>query len=1047
MHTTPKRDAGTRRAPSPLLASRKEQALWLLEKLVPDSGVNNLSVAFQADGRLGGWELQDTVDRLMKRHEALRTVFHAGPGGLVKQALHPDAMRVPVETHEVEPAYLEEEVGAFIRRPFTLDGTPLVRAAHFRTDDGDAFCLAVHHIVFDTISSAILLEEFATLYDAAAAGLEPPAELDRQESARREPRPKDASLAYWREQLRDFDPAGMDLWCGTPDIPEPTLIGGRTTHVLSDAARDAVRRLQKQLRAPEAVVLLAAYCLLLARHGAGPDVVVGSPVNVRGPRDQRAIGYHVNALPLRVRVDLTAGFDRLVAQAREVFFGALQHTDVPVDVLVPELRTDGGSWRNSVFRHLFNYVPDSGTPVFETAGLTARRLLVENGYSKFDLEFFFLSSPEALKIRAVYYEEVLREAEAEALLRRFDALLTDLGTDPLRPVGKVCVWSEQDREVVAAANATTRPLVPETLLEAVHARVTAVPDAVAVEAGDRRVTYRQLWRAAVAVRDTLRSTGAGRGDVVALAASRSPELAAAALGVWLAGAAYLPLDPDHPEKRLAYLLEDSQTRAVLAAPGVTVPAADVPVLPLVPVEDAPATTDEETEPTAPRPEDCAFLIYTSGSTGRPKGTIISHRGAANVMAHFTQELGAGPDTVTVWLTTFTFDISALELYLPLVNGGRLVVAPDAARTDGSILRDLVERHGVNVVQATPTTWRLVVADDTVGTFTGCRAVSGGEPLPPALARRIAAAGFELRNAYAPSETTIYSTCGTVAADAAQVDIGRPMANTVAFIADPDGRELPVGVRGELCIAGTGVALGYFNRPELTAERFGDHPELGRFYRTGDLAAWRPDGRLELSGRVDRQVKVRGNRIELGEVEAVLLDHPLVRGVGVVVVDDALGNATLVAFVEGPAETAQDEDIAERLWEHAHAVLPLAAVPQEFHVVEALPTTVNQKVDYLALARLAGEKRATRAEQEGAGMSDTYEDELVGRLVGLWRRVLGRADVHARSNFFANGGHSLTGAQLVQLVEEATDVKVKLADLFAQPTPAGFAALLRREGGA
>ncbi|MFF5256849.1 amino acid adenylation domain-containing protein [Streptomyces leeuwenhoekii] len=1050
MNTSRDPDASVSRSLSPGLADSKEQALWLLEKLVPASGVNNLSIAFRTDGPLGDWELTETVSHLLDRHEVLRTVFHATEIGLVKQVVPPGGLHIEVEKTECAPERLDEELRAFVARPFTLDGKPLVRAARFPGESGDVFCLAVHHIVFDTVSAAILLEEFAAVYDATTAGLEVPGELAEHQASLPESRPRPESLAYWRERLHDFDPDGLELWCGTADIPEPSLVGGRTDYVLSEGALSAARKLQKELRAPEAVVLLAAYCLLLARHGAGPDLVVGSPVNVRGPQASRAIGYHVNTLPLRVKVDFDAGFRALVAEAREVFFGAITHADVPVDVLVPEVRKEGASWRNSVFRHLFNYVPDSGTPAFETGGLAARRLLVENGFSKFDLEFFFLSSTDAVKVRALYYTEVLAESDARCLLERFDALLVALGQDPARPVGEIPVRSSRDIAVVSAANDTARPVTPATLLAAVAERVSATPGAIAVEDGDRVVTYRALWRAALANRDALRAAGTARGDVVALAAGRSPELAAAALGAWLAEAAYVPLDPDHPTHRIAYLMTDSGARAVLATPGVDVPAPEgTPVLPLAPIAQEPsgpvgddpvgrdAVLDALLD-AAPAPDDCAFLIYTSGSTGQPKGTIISHGAAANTIAHFVGELRATAEDAALWLTTFTFDISALELFLPLTSGGRLVVAPDAARTDGSVLLDLVETHRATIVQATPTTWRLVV-EQAAGRLAGCRALSGGEPLAPALARRITDAGCELRNAYAPSETTIYSTCGTVEPEAARVDIGRPIANTQVFITDPDGRPLPVGVRGELCIAGAGVALGYRGRPELTAERFAEHPEFGRHYRTGDLAAWLPDGSIELFGRVDRQVKVRGNRIELGEVEAVLLDHAEVRGVAVVVAHDPNGDAVLVAFVETHEE--HDGALAERLWSHARARLPLAAVPQEFLTVGALPTTVNQKTDHLALTRLAQDKRAERSAQEGAAVP-VEEDGPTGALVALWREVLGRTDVHAGSNFFASGGHSLLGAQLTQKIEKAMAAKVRLADLFAHPTPSALATHLR-----
>ncbi|XUL94541.1 non-ribosomal peptide synthetase (plasmid) [Streptomyces galilaeus] len=1024
-------------APSLVAANRKEQALWLLEQLVPDSAVNNLSIVFTARGALGEWETQQALDALLRRHDILRTVFYGTAAGLVKQVVPTERFTVPVTVRETGQDTVEADIDAAVRRPFAFDGQPLVRAAHLQAPDGDVLCLVVHHIIFDTISSAILLEEFVQAYEAVSAGLGIPDALRETRPPLRPAPYQEASLAYWREHLKGFDPSTLGLNCGTEDVPEPTLTGDYVLHTLSPQAHEAVRRLQRELRAPEAVILLAAYYLLLARHGAGPDLVVGSPVNVRGPQAPRAVGYHVNTLPLRAHVDFSAGFRELTAQAREAFFGAMTHTDVPVDALLPEVQHTGATWRNTVFRHLFNYVPDAGPEHFEIDGIPARRLLVENGHSKFDLEFFFFSSPQEIKIRGVFYTEILGRSDTESLLERYDAVLSALGEDPDRPMGEVPVHSARDTAVITAANATAREVAPATLLEAVARSVRTAPDAPAVVTDDRETSYGALWAAALANRDRLSTAGVAPGGIVAVAGRRGPELAAAVLGAWLAGAAYVALDPDHPARRIAYLLEDSGATAVLAAPGIDVAAAPgVRVLPMAPTTTTGAVPADEDLAAVADPDATAFLIYTSGSTGQPKGTVITHRGAANVIAHFAGELRAAPGESTLWLTTFTFDISSLELFLPLVSGGRVAVAPDTARTDGETLRSVLTRHHVDIIQATPTTWRLI-ADAAGDLLPGRRALTGGEPLPPALARKITAAGCELRNAYAPSETTVYSTCGPVPAAATRVDIGVPIGNTTAFVTDGAGRELPVGVRGELCIAGHGVAAGYHHRPELTAERFAVHPVHGRHYRTGDLACWLPDGTLELHGRVDRQVKVRGNRIELGEVEAVLLEHPDVSGAAVVV-DDAPSGPALVAFLV-PEEGADPADFAGRLWQHARAALPGAAVPQEYLTVDAFPTTVSQKTDHLALTRLAAQRRTERADGATAGEDS---DELVAGLVTLWRELLQRSDIDATANFFAHGGHSLLGAQLVQHVESRFGVAVRMVDLYNDATPRGIAARIR-----
>ena len=523
---------------------------------------------------------------------------------------------------------------------------------------------------------------------------------------------------------------------GEPDVANPTLRGDQVLHRLSAGARDAVQRMAKVLRASEAVVLLAAYYLLLARHGAGPDIVVGSPVNVRGPRAQRALGYHVNVLPLRVAVNLEGSFVDLVHLVRKVFMGALAHADLSVDVLLEEVPRRDVSWHNALFRHVFNYVPGEGLPPFELAGLTAEPVVVENGFSKFDLEFFVLSSPESIGLRAAYCVEAFARADVAALLGRYDRLLQTLGQDIAMPVGEADLFSTNDREIVDRANGTDRAVPLTSVLDGIRSRALTDPDATALEFEDRRVSYGQLWQAARETAAELRASGVAAG-VVAVLGPRSPELAAAVLGVWLCGAAYLPLDPNHPADRLRHQLDDARTAVVLAADPATVPDADSrAVRSFRPVPNGSAGAEaaggegEQVPHDAGTldPDSCAYLIYTSGSTGLPKGTLISHRNLANLVTHFADQFDVMSTVSLLWLTTFSFDISALELFVPLARGGRVVVAPDRARTDGRTLAEAVVRHRVDIVQATPTTWRLVI-DDAADVLSSCRVLCGGEPLP------------------------------------------------------------------------------------------------------------------------------------------------------------------------------------------------------------------------------------------------------------------------------------------------------------------------------
>jgi amino acid adenylation domain-containing protein len=1020
-------------------ATRKETAVWLLERLTPDSAANNLSLAFQVDGTLDLAVLQAALDTLLRRYDVLRTVYVASGAELMKAVVPPELFDVTIEQADTAlsgSADPELFLRPFVTRRFVLDGRPLVRAGLFDGAGRQVFCLAFHHLVYDVISGKRLQEELVAAYDGIAADGTPPDGLLMTVPAFVEPEPKDESFTYWQRMLAGFDPKDLDLDYGNPDAGTPSLKGEQFHHTLSREALTALRWLQREARAPEAVVLLAAYYVLLAAHGAGPDVIVGSPVSVRPREAPDTVGHHTNVLPLRVEVDFGESFRQLVRRTRDTYFGALMHADLPVDStagLVPRI---GSSWRNRLYRHLFNYFPQLAlTSGFGIAGCPAKPIVVENGYNKFDLEFFIASSADDLRIVARYSTDKLDRADVAALVARYEALLVSCAADVDRLVGDIRVWSEQDHAVIDAANDTDRQYSPDNLVDAVYGHVLRTPDAIAVRDGDRAATYSRLWHTALATRELLLASSVTAGDIVAIAMSRSPELVAAVLGVWLTGAAYVPVDPEHPARRLRFVFTDSGAKVVITdrdLPGDTaiVPLSPVPVGGVVPTGGPPPAPPIRVDPGA-----AAYLIYTSGSSGRPKGAVLPHRAVANIAADYTERLPATPADTTLWMTTFAFDMANLEHYVPLYSGGTIAIAPDEARMDGRVLRDMIERYRPGIIQATPTTWRLVL-DQVADLLTGRKVVIGAEPVPVPLAETLIRTGCEVHHAYGPTETITWCTWGVLPRDGVgeRLDIGKPISNIKVMITTPDGREMPVGVRGELWIAGHGVALGYRGAPELTSARFGDHPVHGRYYRSGDTGRWLQDGTLELFGRADRQVKLRGNRIELGEVESVLLGHPSVRAAAAVVVGDRSADGRLVVFVESDA-TGGTAD----LWEYARAELPHSAIPQDFVVLDALPANANEKIDYPALEELA-----VTAQQADCGpqREPAPADDLVRIILALYRQLLDRDDVTAETNFFTHGGHSLLGAQLVQKLEETTQISVRLADLFAAPTPEELAAHIR-----
>ncbi|WP_232234690.1 amino acid adenylation domain-containing protein [Actinoplanes sp. N902-109] len=660
----------------------------------------------------------------------------------------------------------------------------------------------------------------------------------------------------------------------------------------------------------------------------------------------------------------------------------------------------------------------------DSTGNPSKRYVFGAGEVRFDTTLVLTVNGDAVELR--YRVELIHQVDAELLLARYETVLTAITADPGVSVAEVPAWSARDHEVISAANDTAQPVRPRSMLERVQHVVRTTPDAIAVVEGDRSVTYRQLWNAAHEIAALIRGNRSGPADVVAVALPRSAELVAAVLGIWLTGAAYVPIDAAHPEDRIRYQLADSGANLLLATADLVHFATEERHV-LVPpaVQDAPQIP--ATGPVTVDPAACAYLIYTSGSTGRPKGTRIHHEALANLAAHFADQLTARVGDSMLWMTTFAFDMSGVELFVPLASGGRLVPAPDAVRTDGRVLRELVERHDVRFVQATPTTWRLVL-DRVEGCLRGRTVLSGGEVVPAWLAQRLVAAGAEFHHCYGPTETTIWSTSRVITdASQARLDVGPPIRNTQVFVRDEHGRDLPIGVRGELCIAGVGVALGYHDRPDLNAQRFGEHETYGRFYRTGDVARWRVDGTLDLFGRSDRQVKLRGNRIELGEIEAVLLAHPQVDAAAVIMIGDPSADAVLV----GCLESASGPITIESVWTLARAQLSKAMLPGDLVAVDALPINGSGKVDYPALERLLADRRVQRAEPAAAA-------DLVDVLTTLWAKLLQRDDVTAETNFFEYGGSSMLAAWALQEVQNLTGVSLALNEIFERPTPRSLA---------
>ncbi|NBC43821.1 amino acid adenylation domain-containing protein, partial [Corallococcus exiguus] len=1035
-----------------------QQRLWFLHQLEPGSPLHHIPAAVRLTGELDVAALSGALGALVRRHEALRTTVDERDGVPVQRVLaHLDVTPRVEDLTDVPAARLEAEMHRRLReeacRPFDLTHGPLLRALLLRTGEREhVLLLVVHHLVADGWSLGVLVREVGALYAALREGRDAtlpalPVRYVDYTVWHREWLKGDvleSQLAWWRKQLAGA-PQVLELLGDAPRPPVQSYRGAKRPVRLSAELTRAVRELAVREGVTPFMVLLAAFQAVLHRYSGQEDVCVGTPVAGRTHAElEGMVGVCINTLVLRTRVEGQKSFRDLLARVREVTLGAYAHQDVPFELLVQALQPARSRSHAPLFQAMLILQPASAvSPALP--GVEARLEDVDTGTAQYDLTLSLHQVQGALEGTLEYSTDLFQASTAARLVSNLETLLTGAVAEPSRAVSQLPLLSEDERRrVLGEWNATRRPYEDAGLAALLEAQAARTPDAVALVCGTERLTYRALHRRANALASRLRAEGVGPEVVVGLCVRRSVELVVGMLGILKAGGAYLPLDPNYPAERLAYMLEDSGARLLLTQASLAGTLGADGVRPVL--VDAPEALGEASEHgpgDGAGPEHLAYVLYTSGSTGRPKGVQVVQRNVANFFAGMDERVPVGPRPVWLAVTSVSFDISVLELLWTLARGFQVVVHGDEVGA-ASVLAE-VRQHAVTHLQGTPSLARALLlepgAEDVLGTLR-CLMV-GGEALPPALAASLARRlPRRLLNMYGPTETTVWSSTHTVGAAESPVPIGRPLANTELYVLDAHLRPVPGGVAGELYIGGEGVVRGYRGRPELSAERFIPDPFSGRpgarLYRTGDLARWKADGTLEFLGRVDFQVKVRGFRIELGEVEAVLARHPGVQAAVVSAREEAPGDRRLVAYaVPRPGHTL---DVGS-LREHLRRGLPEYMVPSAFVVLAALPLTPNGKVDRKALPAPEGRGLEPRREAFVAPRTPTEE-----RVAGLWARLLQVERVGLHDDFFELGGHSLLAARLVAAVRASFGVEVPLRDVFSAPTVAGLAERLQAAAG-
>jgi amino acid adenylation domain-containing protein/non-ribosomal peptide synthase protein (TIGR01720 family) len=1047
-----------------------QQRLWFLDQLEPGSPLYNVPDVQRITGPLNVAALERSLNEIVRRHEVLRTTFPT-IGGKPIQVIAPE-LTISLTKDDLSDLPEAEREAAVFRRatleaqqPFDLATGPLLRAALLRLGEQDHVALlTMHHVVSDGWSTVVLTQELSALYQAYCAGQPSPlpelpiqyADFARWQRNWLQGEVLETQLAYWKEQLSGSPPV-LEL---PTDRPRPAVQGYRGNHTSFTLPEDLIKQI-KALCQQEGVTLfmalLAAFQTLLYRYSGQEDISVGTPIANRNRAEiEGLVGFFVNTLVLRTDLSGDPSFRDLLKQVRQVALGAYAHQDVPFEMVVDALEPKRNLSYSPLFQVMFalqNMPATSAQPISDT-GLTLSPVEVHSGTAKFDLILTLAEQEETNQVIGIfeYNADLFQPATIERMATHFQTLLESILAEPEGPISRLPLLpSNQLHQLLVEWNATAIPYSHEQCVHQLfQAQAERTPDAIAVSAGDRHVTYRELDRRTNQLAHRLQKLGVGPGTPVGLCVQRSIDLVLGALAVLKAGGAYLALDPAYPTERLAFMLEDAQAPVLLtqadlhgslpqSSKGAALPAQVI----YLDADRESIAQPDHVPPCAVTPRNLAYVIYTSGSTGRPKGVPIEHQGLVNLIFWHRRAFAVGETDRATQVAGPGFDASVWEIWPYLTAGASIHVLPDENRASPTLLRDWLVSQAITLTfLPTPLAENVLWLEwpDQVPLRT---LLTGGDKLrqypPPELP-------FELVNNYGPTEDTVVTTSGRVpptsSANVSAPSIGRPIDNTQVYVLDSHLQPVPIGVPGELHVGGAGLSRGYLGRPELAAGRFIPNPfaplESGspgdgtgaRLYRTGDLVRYLPGGDIEFLGRIDHQVKLRGFRIELGEIEVMLAEHPAVRESVVLVREDTPEDKRLVAYVIPREEVTPT---AGELRRFLKARLPEYMLPAAFVMLETFPLTPNGKVNRQALPA----PEHSRLDLENPYVPPrTAEEEI---LAGIWCQILGIEHVGVHDNFFELGGDSILSIQVIARANQA-GLGLSPRQLFQYPTVAGLAAV-------
>ena len=1014
-----------RKPGEPVRLSFAQERLWLIDRIQPGNPIYNVFEAWRLRGPLHAAALKQALDALLERHSVLRTQFVEVDNGPVQRQVSAvfkieeiDLRTLPVVERQAE---IEDHLWAAINQSFDLADPPLAAAVllHVR-DDEHVLLIVIHHIVSDGWSRAIFSRELSQAYAALLLGEKPdwpplPIQYADYTEWQREwlsGEVLEGHLDYWRKQLSGLSP--LDL---ATDHARPAQLSYRGDVERFDLPADLTAALKALARRHDVtlyMVLLAAFQVLLMRHSGQEDIAVGSPVAGRNrPELEGLIGFFVNSLVMRGDLSGNPRFSELLARTRHAALDAYAHQDLPFEKLVEELKPERDMSRNPLFQVMF-VLQNTPEAELNLAGLDCESLTLHNGTAKFDLSLSLTETRGELHGILEYSTDLFDAATIERLAGHFTTLLEGIVADPERHIGQLPLLTEDERHQLLVGWNDTAVDYPrdKCVHELFEAQAARAPDAIAVVHGDTQLTYAALNARANQLAHHLRGLGVGPDTLVGLCLERSLDLVIGILAILKAGGAYVPLDPDYPRDRLEFMLRDTRAAIVLTQSGLEdrLPEGEAKRLCLDRDGALWSARPDSNPAVSAGPDSLAYVIYTSGSTGQPKGVEVCNRNIVRLVRG-ARYAGFDENRVFLLLAPIAFDASTFELWGALLHGARCVIYPDRVPTPAALGKAL-RRHKVDTLWLTASLFNYFI-DETPEILIGVsQLLTGGEALSLPHVQRALAQLPETRliNGYGPTESTTFACCYPIPRnlpeDSGSVPIGRPISNTVCHVLDAHGGLSPIGVAGELYIGGDGLARGYLNRPELTAERFVASPFRAgeRLYRTGDRVRYLPDGNLEFLGRLDHQIKLRGYRIEPGEIEAILREDPAIRQSLVLVREDQAGGKRLVAYVVGQGIDVE----AQRA--RLKGRLPDYMVPAAFVVLDSLPLTPNGKVD----------RKALPVPEQEAGTSgyQAPRTPLESAIAEIWADILNLPRVGIHDNFFNLGGHSLSAVQLMERIHQA-----------------------------